>query len=411
MMNARATVYELDRPASDFTDPAMSFIHDSGVACVSLEPNRSRLLTLDQVGVLREWDLTPRPRQIRSFPQSAQIGGMRINADGSRRLYFPYIPSNTRISSNSAPRIVDASDRAVGDRLAPFASGHAHGPAASADGRIQAIAWHPDQGDCLAAAWDLATGRELCRVALGPGIWDAIAVSPDGARAALLGSPSEMANKARTPQFARIVDLKTGKGVWSSETQGAARCFQGVGFDPSGRHLVVSQGRDSTSDDWAIVWYDATTMAEAARFPVESQDVTVAAFSRDGSLVAIQEKTASSRRTATLRVFPVAPILRHESPPPLFQLSGSSRQFNCLAFSPDGSRLMAVGDLTLRLWVTATGAEVLRIARKDESSYFEWCCFSPDGHEIWSGIDEKGKVTGWNATPLEHETETEAAAR
>ena len=66
-------------------------------------------------------------------------------------------------------------------------------------------------------------------------------------------------------QLARIMDLNTGKVVWSSETQGASHYFRALEFDPSGRHLVVSQGSDTTSDDWAIVWYDATTMAEAAR--------------------------------------------------------------------------------------------------------------------------------------------------
>ena len=41
------------------------------------------------------------------------------------------------------------SDREVGDRLAPLAAGHAHGPAASADGQTQAITWHPNQGEWL----------------------------------------------------------------------------------------------------------------------------------------------------------------------------------------------------------------------------------------------------------------------
>src|SRR5208283_2282846 len=110
------------------------------------------------------------------------------------------------------------------------------------------------------------------------------------------------------------------------ETRGASRFFHGVEFDPSGRHLVVSQGSSMTSDDWAIVWYDATTMAPAARFPVGSQDVTVAAFSRDGRFVAIREqpKFGYAWGTAAVRVFHVAPILRGESPAPLFQLTGSS---------------------------------------------------------------------------------------
>ena len=220
LRKARVVVYDLDRPADDEKDVSTSFVHDSNVAGVSLEPKRSRLVTLDKVGVVREWDLTPRPRLIRSFLQAdGDPSRLRINADGSRRLYYPqFVSDNTK----AVPRIVDASEREVGGRLAPFPPGHAHGPTASADGQTQAIAWHADQGDGLAVAWDLATGRERCRVTLGPGIWEEIALSPDGARAALLGCPQELAGKHGIPQFARIMDLNTGKVVWSSETLGVS---------------------------------------------------------------------------------------------------------------------------------------------------------------------------------------------
>jgi serine/threonine protein kinase/WD40 repeat protein len=397
MVNRRAIVYELDRPADheDKEDASTSFVHESNIAGISLVADGSRLITLDQVGVVREWDLTPRPRLVQSF------GVMRINADGSRRLTIPITSGG---NTSWAPRVVDASNRELGDRLAPLPPGRAHGPAASADGQTLAIVWHPDQGECLAVVWDLATGRERCRVTLGPRIWEEIAVSPDGARAALLGSPPEMAGKPRTPQFARIMDLNTGKIVWSSETQGASRFFHGVDFDPSGRHLVVSEGSDSTSDDWGIVWYDAATMAAVARFPVGSRDAAVAAFSRDGRFVAVREqpKFGYAWSTATVRVFPVETILRGESPAPLFRLTGSSGQFGNVAFSPDGSRLMASGDRMFRLWETATGAEVLTIPLNHEPNTRNWCCFSSDGHKIWAGLDEKRQVWGWDATPLEN---------
>ena len=107
--------------------------------------------------------------------------------------------------------------------------------------------------------------------------------------------------------------------------------------------------------------------------------------------------------TATVRLFPVAPILRGEWPAPLFQLTGTSHQFDCLEFSPDGSRLMAAGDSVLRLWETANGAELLIIHLKDGSLGSNVYSFSSDGHEIWAGLDEKGQLWGWDATPLEHE--------
>jgi WD40 repeat protein len=413
MRQRRAVVYELNGPVEnrDAEGSSTSFVHESEVAGISLVADGSRLITLDQVGVIREWDLTPRLRLTGGFGPH-----VRINADGSRRITYSQFSSG---SSTAAPRIVDRLGREVGDRLALLPPGHAHGPGWSADGQTQAIAWHAadfcppmpgvrvqDQGDFLVAAWDLATGRERCRVTLGPGLWEDIAVSPDGSRAALLGRPAERVGEPNTPQFARIVDLNTGKVVWSSETQGASRLFQGVGFDPDGRHVVVSQGSSLTSDDWAIVWYDATSMAEAARFPVGSRGATVAAFSRDGCFVAIRERPNSGYGwgTATVRVFPVAPILRGEAPAPLFQLTGASLQFGFMAFSPDGSRLMASGDGLLRLWATANGAEVLTIPLNEVyPGSFNWCCFSSDGHKIWAGLDEKGQLWGWDATPLDNE--------
>ena len=284
MLNRRAVVCELNRPDEEDKDEAnasTSFVHESNVAGISLVGDGSRLITVDQFGVVRDWDLTPRPRKVHTFGQ----GG--INADGSRRLEYRGISGG---DSWWTPRVVDASRREIGDRLAPLPPGRAHGPAASADGRTQAIVWHPNQGECLAVAWDLVTGRERCRVELGPGIWEEIAVSPDGDRAVLLGSPPEMLGKPRIPELARIMDLNTGKVVWSSETQHARRLLHGVEFDPSGRHVIISQGSDMTSNDWAIVWHDATTMAEATRFPVGNQNVTVAAFSRDGRFVAVREQ-------------------------------------------------------------------------------------------------------------------------
>ena len=364
LRKARVVVYDLDRPADDEKDVSTSFVHDSNVAGVSLEPKRSRLVTLDKVGVVREWDLTPRPRLIRSFLQAdGDPSRLRINADGSRRLYYPqFVSDNTK----AVPRIVDASEREVGGRLAPFPPGHAHGPTASADGQTQAIVWHADQGDGLAVAWDLATGRERCRVTLGPGIWEEIALSPDGARAALLGCPQELAGKSRIPQFARIMDLNTGKVVWSSET--ASRCFQGVGFDPSGRHLVVSQGSDTYERRLGHRLVRCHDHGRSGSLPGGiARRHRPAAFSRDGRLVAIREQPMFAWGTATVRLFPVAPILRGESPAPLFQLTGSSHQFDCLEFSPDGSRLMAAGDSVLRLWETANGAELLIIHLKDGS--------------------------------------------
>jgi WD40 repeat protein len=161
------------------------------------------------------------------------------------------------------------------------------------------------------------------------------------------------------------------------------------------------------SDDWAIVWYDATTMTEMARLPVGSRRAVVRDFSPDGRLVAIREQPLSPygfSAMSTVRVFPVEPVLRGEQPAPVFQLTGSVRQLFHLVFSPDGTRLLAAGEGVLRLWDSASGAELLSIRLKQRESAGQLpCLFSPDGHHIWAGLDEHEHLWGWDATPLPDE--------
>ena len=350
----------------------MSFNHESDVAAISLPADGSRLVTLERSGVVREWDLTTPPRLKQQFSS-----GLSVSRDGSRRLSYAFFGS---AGTKGAVHIVDAVGREVGGRLPPLpADGHAHGPATSADGMIQAISWHSHKGECLAIAWDLATGRERCRIPLGPGIWENIALSPDGSRAALLGSPPEKSGQLRIPQFARIIDLNTGAVVWSSGDQSGSSHFGGVAFDRDGRHLVVTRGSSESSDDWTVVWYDAATMNETARLPIGSC-AGVGGLSPDGRMIAIREHRrpgylGNQTGWDTVRVFPVAPILRGETPAPLYEIAGSARQFDCMEFSPDGRRLLASGDGMRRLWDSASGAEVLSIRQQGMSIVFRE--FSP----------------------------------
>ena len=64
---------------------------------------------------------------------------------------------------------------------------------------------------------------------------------------------------------------------------------------------------------------------------------------------------------------------------------------------------MAAGDGVLRLWETASGAELLTIHLKGGPLGSNVYSFSSDGHEIWAGLDEEGRLWGWDATPLENE--------
>jgi len=396
VQNSRVLVFALDRPAEADNELSMSFHHESDVAAISLLPEDSRLVTLDQSGIVREWDATPPPR----FKQV--LGYLYVSRDGSRRFSFTSYVNN---GSKGAVRIADAAGREVDGRLPSLPPGHAHGPAASADGMTQAISWHPNKGEGVVIVWDLATGRERCRIPLGPGIWENIAVSPDGSRAALLGSPPEMAGKPRIPQLARIIDLNSGAVVCSSGGQSGSPHFEGIAFDHNGKHVVVTRGSSDSSNDWAIVWYDAATLNETARLPIGSR-AGVGGLSPDGRLIAIREHRrpgylGNQSGWDTLRVFPVPPIFHGENPAPLYEITGSAREFDSMEFSPDGRRLLA-GEGRLRLWDSTSGAEILSARERGLSSFaISRRSFSLDGCKIWGGLDEKDRLLVWDATPLD----------
>ena len=401
MQNGRAVVFDLDRPNEGEDESSVSFNHDSEIMAIALVAAASRLLTLDSAGVVREWDLHPKPRLKRTILETGIAQVRRLaTPKGSREVYYP---SRVEQGSEGVPRIVDASGREVGDRLPSLPPGHSRYAAESADGQIKATLWLSSQGDRQLVAWDLAAGRERTRIPLGADRWNQVVLSPDGFRAALLGNPPESREYERVSKLAHVVNLKTGEVLWSSRAQSETRYFHSVAFDPSGRHMVFSRG-SQRSDDWEIVWYDAASMTEKARLPIASRTLGVGCFSPDGSLVAVRQRFPDGQyHSSTALVFAVEPILRGESPDPLVRLMGTPYQFHQLEFSPDGKRLVASGEGRLKFWETNDWAEVLSlpVTPTDGSSILLYFHFSKDGRQIWAGLDESDHPWGWDATPFD----------
>ncbi|KIM20643.1 hypothetical protein M408DRAFT_43587, partial [Serendipita vermifera MAFF 305830] len=63
-------------------------------------------------------------------------------------------------------------------------------------------------------------------------------------------------------------------------------------------------------------------------------------------------------------------------------LSGHTNQVNCVAFSPDGTRVVSGSyDETLRLWDGVTGASI-GDPMEGHTSYVSCVAFSPDGTRV-----------------------------
>jgi WD40 repeat protein len=83
----------------------------------------------------------------------------------------------------------------------------------------------------------------------------------------------------------------------------------------------------------------------------------------------------------------------------LFTLKGHNGYVRCVAFSPDGQRILTSSDdRTARLWEATTGEEVF--AFKGHTDMVRSVAFSPDGRQIITGIagaNAMAKV--WSAAP------------
>jgi hypothetical protein len=218
---------------------------------------------------------------------------------------------------------------------------------ASRDGRLVVTAG----ADGRVRAFEAETGREVHAFESGFPTLRAVALSPDGERAAIDG-PGDVP---------RIFELRTGRQLVApaADEPGHGDRIIALAFDRDGSRLV-SGSRDRT----AIVW-DAATLARIAVLgsaggaqeldPGHTNWVADASFSPDGADVVTSsfDDTARIWEAATGRF--------------RLLLAGHEDTVNCSEFSPDG-RFVATAsyDGSGRIWDARTGAPVVTLQGYDE---------------------------------------------
>jgi serine/threonine protein kinase/WD40 repeat protein/tetratricopeptide (TPR) repeat protein len=424
----------------------------TAVSRIAFTPDGTRLVSLDDPGTVKTWDLTAQPERA---PMPAQFGstfgtgpngsstntstGFDVTRDGRRSLETVTRMSRggviqggrgTTVTSTVSVIVRDDQGRVLAKleqaTTGPGARGArgGRGTAFSPDG--SKFAWHvppapPADGapppvgpqSRPATRWEVrtATGQKVCDLQWPNGRSpDATGQNGPFAAGGALGkfSPDgrSLAIVSGSPPNRVVTVFDTHMGQSLAEMPPSDFTPTIVAFTPDGEQLAIAGVNPNPPVVGSVISVvDVAEGTEWARFALPRRSLAGLTYSPDGRwLVGHSIDNAFVRGGAV--VLPEIHVwdMNAEGREPLV-LTGHTSLILDLAFTPDGNRLASLGRTQagkseIKIWDPATGQELLTLTEPADLSAIR---FSADGHKLY--VFDGQFRRAYDATPLPPATE------
>jgi WD40 repeat protein len=387
------------------------------VTSVSFRPDGKRLAVGTNFGEVKIWE-TATGEEVLSLQKLGQVSGVAFSADGMRlatgcrervQVWDAQTGKQALLMRCMNP-VLSVAFAPVGNVLVSGGGVGVHGSNSFIPGELNV--WDAKTGELLTslkgtlgAIRSVAFSADGKRLVSGDEagtvqVWDEL-TRPQGPLVVWKGSQAPVRSVTFSPDGRVVVggNQHTGVAAWDAGTGQAQRSFavggdffsagsagfgdrfllggvSSLAISPDGSHLVI--GHEKTLKVW-----DRGTGKQVLSIEGHSDEVTSAAFSRDGRWIA----SGSLDRTVCLWDGTTGKHIR--------SLEGHTKPVTSVAFSPDGRRLASASwDNTVKEWNLETGQEERSL--EGHTGEVMGVAFSADGRRLVSGGYDR-TVRVWDA--------------